>query len=174
MKRSTILLLSLAMTLLLASCRKGHYLDNPGLKHGEPLPQFAVKTFDGRTMSSSAVVSKVSGGPYAILVFRTECAYCEALMTQLARVLSAGGSMSVIGLSLGDASETAALLEKTGLGGLEGVYLCDAQTVYSLAGDTLPFLFVLEDGLVRSGIHRDRLSDERLSAMLRRPDRAQQ
>ena len=162
MKTKTIILAALAAATLcicMPSCSSIFKpLDEPGLEIGDGAPEFEYTTIYGEKVNNDTF----SAAPFAILVMKPDCGFCQSLINQIMRIWPQVNGVPLLMLSYSDANTTLSFVEENQLP-WPTACLDSIKEVSKYTGTTLPTLLLFdESAVVRLRISRDNISDEEL------------
>lgn len=162
MKTKTIILAALAAATLcicMPSCSSIFKpLDEPGLEIGDSVPEFEYTTIYGEKVNNDTF----SAAPFAILVMKPDCGFCQSLINQIMRIWPQVNDVPLLMLSYSETNTTLSFVEENQLP-WPTACLDSIKEVSKFTGTTLPTLLLFdESAVVRLRISRDIISDEEL------------
>ncbi len=144
--------------MLMASCTHKNLNEPAPLKVGDEIPSFSVVTTDNAEYTHDTFLG--AGEPFAILVTKPGCTWCQKRLIQLKEVMPE--YYPILALSTGDKDSTLKEFEEIGLS-IPVEAPADNQLIHKFTQTVVPVLVIFdENGKVLNRIEREELTNDQL------------
>lgn len=158
MKNKIILHLMAISVMLMASCAHKSLNEPTPIKVGDKIPTFSVVTTDNAEYTQDTFIG--AGEPFAILVTKPGCPYCQQRLKQLKDVLPE--YYPILALSTGDKDSTLKEFEEIGIS-MPVTAPADNHLIHKFTQTVVPVLVIFnENGIVLNRIEREELTNDQL------------